>query len=100
ACLANDAARARRRGNKAPRQPSGERENSPHDGGVESPAPAFPGGLLSPGPKGRCITTLSTQRPNLKPTDRKVAARKKPKDACKLIDAAFALSPITATSCR
>jgi len=46
------------------------------------------------------MMTLSTQRPNLKPTERSVPTRRKPWLACSPIDAAWPLSPITAMSCR
>src|SRR5258706_7874321 len=87
--VADAAAREGRRRHQAPRQPPGEGQGGGYDGGVESP-----------GPRGLCMTTLSTQRPNLKPAERSVPTRTKPNDACRLIDAAFALSPITAISWR
>src|SRR4051812_46785785 len=83
--VADPPARESRRGHQAPRQPPGEGQGGGYDGGVESPAPS-----------GRCMTMLSTQRPNLNPAERSVPTRRKPKDACRLIDAEFALSPITA----
>ena len=42
------------------------------------------------------MRTLSTQRPNLKPAERSVPTRRNPALACRPIDAAFALSPMTA----
>ena len=58
------------------------------------------GRVASPGPSGRCMITLSTQRPNLKPTERSVPTRTNPCPACSAMDGVLALSPITATSCR
>ena len=42
------------------------------------------------------MNTLSTQRPNLKPTERRVPTRTKPHAACTPMEGWFALSPITA----
>ena len=59
------------------------------------PAGAY-GGVASALPSGRSISTVSSQRPCLKPTDCSVPIRRKPTAACTAIDAAFAESPITA----
>src|SRR5262249_41900954 len=58
------------------------------------------GVVPSPLPRGRCMSTVSTHRPNLKPTERSVPTRRKPTEACRLMDGACALSPITAISWR
>jgi NAD(P)-dependent dehydrogenase (short-subunit alcohol dehydrogenase family) len=73
------------------------KESRPY-GRLESPA--FAGGFPSPTPSGRCMNTLSTQRPNLNPTERSVPTRRKPQAVCTPMEAAFALSPITAMSWR
>ena len=49
---------------------------------------------------GRCISTVSSHRPCLKPTDRKVPTRRKPAAAWIATDAVFVESPITASICR
>ena len=46
------------------------------------------------------MNTVSTQRPNLNPVDRKCPEHTKPRLACTPIEAAFALSPITAMTWR
>ena len=63
---------------QAARQPPGERQGRRHDGRRSVARP-----------ERRCIRTLSTQRPNLKPAERSVPTRRKPDDACRLIDAAL-----------
>src|SRR5512134_780884 len=63
-------------------------------------APPAPGGERSPSASPRCISTLSTQRPNLKPTDGSTPTRVKPHASCTPIEATFPVSPITATICR
>ena len=45
-----------------------------------------PGGALAPLPKGRCIKTPSTQRPNLKPTATSVPAVRNPARVCRPIE--------------
>src|SRR5262249_10128209 len=54
------------------------------------------GGVSSPGPSARCISTMSIQRPNLKPAERKVPTMRKPSARCSPIEASWPLSPITA----
>ena len=51
-------------------------------------------------PSGRCIKTLSSQRPNLKPTLSKVPTMRKPAARWSSIEPALAESPITAIICR
>ena len=58
------------------------------------------GELPSPSPSPRCMITLSTQRPSLKPADCNVPATRKPRRACSPIEATLAESPITATIWR
>jgi len=43
---------------------------------------------------------VSTQRPNLKPTERSVPVGWKPKRRCSAIEAALPLSPMIAIICR
>jgi hypothetical protein len=43
---------------------------------------------------------LSTQRPNLNPTERRTPTLRKPRLLCRPIEVQFALSPITATICH
>jgi hypothetical protein len=57
----------------------------------------LPGSSLSPGPNARCMSTLSTQRPSLKPIEVKMPTRWKPSASCRPMEAALAESPITAT---
>src|SRR5258708_27134969 len=59
----------------------------------------LPGGGASLPPKARCIRTLSSQRPNLKPIFFKVPTISKPQEACSRIEGVCAESPITATIC-
>src|SRR5579875_1106724 len=58
------------------------------------------GGMPSPSPSGRCISTVSTQRPNLKPTERSVPTRRNPWLLCRAMEGALPLSPMTAIICR
>jgi hypothetical protein len=57
-------------------------------------------GVEAPGPRARCINTVSIQRSNLRPTAGKTPACRKPSAACKEIDAKLSEPPITATICR
>src|SRR5690606_38999223 len=52
------------------------------------------------GASGRCISTVSSQRPNLKPTSRSTPTVVKPSPACSRTEATLAESPITATIWR
>ena len=52
--------------------------------------------VVAPGPSARCISTLSSQRPNLKPTFSNVPTMRKPAARCSSIDGVCAESPITA----
>ncbi len=58
------------------------------------------GGAAAPGPSERCISTVSSQRPNLNPVLANVPTMWKPSARCSSIDPAFAESPITAIICR
>lgn len=58
------------------------------------------GVVPSPAPRGRCMKTLSIQRPNLNPTARSRPARTKPTASCSRIDGLLAESPMTAIICR
>ena len=58
------------------------------------------GEVSSPSPSGNCMITELTQRPNLKPTERISPARSKPCFSCRLIEAWFSVSPMTATIWR
>jgi len=55
---------------------------------------------VSPAPRSRCISTLSTQRLNLNPTERRTPTSRKPRLLWRSIEAQFALSPMTATIWR
>ena len=68
---------------------SGAKRSSCSPAAGEGQGRGHDGGLASPGPNGRCIRTLSTQRPNLKPAERSVPTRRKPNEACRLIEAAL-----------
>ena len=46
------------------------------------------------------MSAVSTQRPNLKPTERSVPTEVKPSRRCSAIDAALPLSPMIAIICR
>src|SRR5579883_3510729 len=61
---------------------------------------AQPGGVAAPGPSARCISTTSTQSPNLKPTAGNRPTRTKPSASCSRIDGHCSRPPITATICR
>ena len=58
------------------------------------------GTVLAPSPSERCIMTVSSQRPNLKPTFGWVPIMANPVLACTPIYPALAESPITAIICR
>ena len=53
----------------------------PHPPGVRTQLARLRAGCVAPGPSGRCIITVSTQRPNLKPTAAKVPTCAKPSAA-------------------
>src|SRR5690606_32985686 len=54
------------------------------------------GSVVAPAPSSRCISTVSTQRPSLKPTAFSVPTGRKPSARCSPIEPLLALSPITA----
>ena len=58
------------------------------------------GSVASPSPKARCMITVSTQRPSLKPGERMTPTWRKPMAACRPMEPALAESPMTATICR
>ncbi len=70
-----------------------------HRSGVQS-FHSFEGALSAPSPSARCIWTVSSQRPCLRPRPRKMPTVWKPKRSCSLIEAVLVGSPITATICR
>src|SRR5690606_15738456 len=62
---------------------------------------AWPAGTVAaPSPRARCIITVSSQRPNLRPTYGCVPIIRNPQAACTPTDPALAESPITAIICR
>src|ERR1017187_9263762 len=58
------------------------------------------GSVSPPSPSASCIITVSSQRPNLKPTFGWVPIISNPHLVCTPIDPALAVSPITAIICR
>src|SRR5262249_31395080 len=68
--------------------------------GGPSSRPQGYGIAVAPVPSGRCIKTLSSQRPNLKPTLSNVPTTRKPAARCSSIEPALAESPMTAIICR
>src|SRR5438132_965511 len=68
-------------------------------GGLTDVADERYGIAVAPVPSGRCIKTLSSQRPNLKPTLSNVPTIRKPAARCSSIEPALAESPMTAIIC-
>ncbi len=68
--------------------------------GFQSWIHSLEGAVSAPSPSARCICTVSSQRPCLRPRPRNTPTSSKPKRSCSLIDAALVGSPITATICR
>ena len=64
------------------------------------PLRAYCGTELSPSPSGNSMTTLSSQRPNLWPTEWMVPQNLKPARRCSVMEAKLAESPIIATISR
>ncbi len=58
------------------------------------------GTVVPPSPSASCIITVSSQRPNLRPTFGCVPIISNPHRLCRPIDPALAESPMTATICR
>src|SRR2546421_583017 len=69
-------------------------------GGGHRPMLRHGAGVDAPGPRARCISTVSIQRSNLCPTAGNNPAWRKPSAACREIDAALSEPPITAIICR